>query len=172
MWLKEASRYRLIYNGKRVLFDESQISFVIKQILKKSLPVQKIFNMFEVSIDNLDNLKIEIVPLDKKYALTDIEKMQINKDLLQDEDFFEKYEFVFVHEIIHFLTRKKEEKSYFNDAEEVNGFILGIAHYLSKGKTIQEIWKDIFPKIKFHFHKIDDAEAFFNRCISKARKLL
>ncbi|MFA6088591.1 MAG: hypothetical protein WC755_01890, partial [Candidatus Woesearchaeota archaeon] len=165
-WFKEASKYKLIYNGKKLLLDDGQIASIIKDILKNSVPVRNMFNKFKISIDKLDDLIIEIISLDKKYALTDAKKMKINKALLEHEDFFEKYRFVFFHEIVHFLTRIKEKRAFFNDDEEVEALVMSLANELERGTSYQDIWKKLFHTVDWHFSSEEDAEAFFARSIN------
>jgi len=145
---------------------------VIKQKLKQSRAIQKIFAQFEVSLDRLDNLQIEIVPLEKKYAETDGEVMRINSSLFDDGDFFEKHFFIIAHEIVHWLSRVKEEDSYMNDPEEVLGFCSGIAYEIEQGTDPDIIWNRIYPKVEFHFHNEEDAREFFRNMYQKALKLL
>jgi len=144
----------------------------IKQRLKNSLAVQKIFEEFEVSLDRLNELRIEVVPLEKKYAETDGEVMKINSSLFEGEDFWDKYFFVIVHEIVHWLSRVKEENSYFNDPEEVCGFVLSIAYEIEQGNDYDIIYNKIYPKVSFHFHNEEDAVEFFSNMYQKALKIL
>lgn len=144
----------------------------IKERLKSSLAVQKIFEEFEVSLDRLDQLRIEVVPLEKKYAETDGEVMNLNTALFDGGDFWEKYFFVIVHEIVHWLSRVKEEDSYFQDPEETLGFVLSIAYEIEQGSDFDTIYNKIYPKVSFHFHNEEDAVSFFNNMYQKALKIL
>jgi len=165
--------YNVYLNGRKIALSEQQIVSLIKHFLKQSKFIKKMFDLFDISIDQLDNLIIKIMPLEKQYALTDDRVMKLNEKLFTEHnDFFQKYMFVPVHEIVHYLTRKKEKEAYFNDPEEVMGFIAGIAYYLEKGKKNQEIWRIIYPHISWHFNDKRDAEAFFKRCLKKAREWL
>jgi len=173
-WLKYSSGdvYDVVLNGRKRQLTEEQIAQIIKKSLKNSLPVKKLFNQFDVDINQLDNLNIKLVPLKGRYALTDHKEMRLNKNLFREGDFFDKYMFVILHEIVHFVSRMKEKKSYFSDPEESLAFIVAIAHELSKGRSTQEIWKKIYPKIEWHFHNEDDAERFFRNMLRKAKNFL
>src|SRR3990167_6207796 len=190
-WLVSASRYIISLDGQAVV-DEQEIGGLIKDQLKKSRVVQKLFELFALPLDELDTLDIEILPLKKKYALTDEKKMKLNKSLFDKVDFFKDYMFVPVHELVHFVARKRQKatgeanlpkpfiptkptessESYFDDDEESMGFMLSVAYELENNKPIQHIWKHIYPKVEWHFHDESDAEKFFKRIILKARRLL
>jgi len=159
-----------MWNYKRAQLNEP--GELIKKRLKNSVAVQRIFEEFEVSLDRLDQLRIEIVPLDKKYAETDGEVMNLNTSLFDGGDFWNKYFFVVVHEIVHWLSRVKEEEAYFNDPEEVLGFVGSIAYEIEQGSNFDEIYNKIYPKISFHFHSEDDALKFFTEMINKAKKFV
>ena len=77
-----------------------------------------------------------------------------------------------IHELVHWLTRLKEDGAYFQDPEEVLGFTASIATELARGSDLDEIWNKIFPRIEFHFHDESDAREFFINCIQKAKELL
>jgi len=66
----------------------------------------------------------------------------------------------------------QSSKGYFEDKEEGMAFVLSIAFELDRRRSLQWIWRNIFPKIKWHFHDENDAVVFFKRCIEKARKLV
>lgn len=175
-WLKVADKkYKLLVNGAESLYGEEEIGNIIKNILKKSPVVKKMFDKFNVSLDNLNNLQIKIEPLGKQYALTDGDIMKINSILFDDANFFEKYIFVLFHEIFHFIKRKSEEnkeKGYLYDPEEGIAFSLSIAHYLEIGKSIQDIFRDIYPQIEWHIHDENNSIRYFKKLIRDAKKLL
>lgn len=149
-----------------------QIEEVIKHHIRNSSALMRIFDKFEVSPDRLDDLTIEIADLEKKYAETDSEKMILNTMLFEGGSFFEDYFFVVAHEVVHWLSRIKEEEAYLNDPEEVLGFCSAIAYELGCGTDFDTIYNRIYPKISWHFHNELDAREFFSNMLEKAKGLL
>lgn len=152
----------------------ADMSEIVKQELISVPAIQKLFDQFDVSLDRIKDLRIEIVKLDQKYAETNSEVMRLNVSMFDGgwENFKQKYFFVVAHEIVHWLSRIREEDSYFNDPEEVLGFVASIAYEMSKGSDSDEIWNKVFPKVSFHFNDIADAREFFRNMMDKAKKLL
>lgn len=162
---------KIIYNGQPTLVPESKISAFIKKRLKDCKSIRNLFQDFEVDISRIDDLHIEITELDGKYAETDMHVMKLNKFMFADGDFFEKYMFVPAHEIVHWLSRIKENDAYFNDPEEVLGFVSSIAFEIDNGSDFDIIWNKIYPKISFHFNDELKAREFFKNMCMKAKKL-
>jgi len=173
-WLKKASQPRLSFDidGKQVVLSLDQFEQVCKENLKKSVAIQRIFDRFGVNIDRLDDLRIVASPLEQKYAETDSEEMRINQNLVKNSNFFSEYFFVLAHEIVHWLTRIKEEEAYFNDPEETLGFISSVAYELEKTKDLDSVWNKIYNRISWHFHDENDARKFFENMVIKAKELL
>lgn len=165
-------KYPIQVGGKMLNLSSEQISNVIKKKMRGDLAVQKLFEKFETKLDQLDNLRIEVCNLEGMYAETDLEVMKLDKSLFEDGQFFSQNYFVCVHEISHFLSRYKEDSAYFNDPEEVLGFVGSVASELARGTDIDSIITLIFPKIQFHFHHMHDAQEFMTHCIYKAKELL
>lgn len=145
----------------------------IKDILIQSKPIQALFQEYSIDLKKIKNLKITITELDSRYAETDSDEMKINKDLfnLGFDNFLKNYFFIIAHEIIHWLTRTKEKEAYFNDPEEVLGFVAAIAYELDTGSTEDEIWNKIYPKVSWHFKSEDEASQFFAKLYNKAKKI-
>lgn len=173
-WLAngQKQRYPITIDGKSVHLDAEQIGEIIKKKLKSLRMMHHVFKDFEMSPDCIDDLKIEITDLEGKYAETDGECMRLNSMLFEDGDFLEKNFFVVPHEIVHFLSRKKEEKSYMNDPEERLAFVLSVAYEMECGLSLDVIWNKIYPKVKWHFHNEIDARTFFKSMVEKAREIL
>ena len=159
-------------NGKMLQLNEEQIGALIKKKMKGDLAVQRMFEEFEVSLDQLDNLKIQIEDLEGRYAETDIDRMSLDENLFAGGEFFKKNWFVCVHELVHLCSRLREQDSYFSDPEEVSGFIFSIATELARGTDMDEIYNLIYPRIEFHFNDPTDARQFFHNSIQKAKKIL
>lgn len=166
------NEHKVIIDGTLQNLTEEQIKDTIKNKLMNSKVVQNLFNKNKVSLDNIKQLNIDFTPLDNEYALTDDKIMKINSELLNDENFFSRFLFVFFHEIVHYCLRLKENRGWLNDPEESLSVIVSIAHYYEIGKSTQDIWVELFPKIKDHFGKEQDAESFFKRCLIKAKTLV
>lgn len=171
---KKASeeKFPLITNGKMLQLSGEQISHLIKKKMQGDLAVQKLFAKFEVDLDQLENLKIEIADLEGRYAETDLESMILDKGLFSDGKFWQNNWFVVVHELVHWLSRWKEDQAYFHDPEETLGFCAAIATELVRGTDMDMIWNLIYPRISFHFNNESDAREFFVESIQKAKELL
>lgn len=152
--------------------NELQIAQLIKKKLLRSKTIRKMFDDFEVSSERLADLQIIITNLDQKYAETDLKQMKLDVSLFEDGEFFRYNFFVVAHEIVHWLSRVKEQDSYFNDPEEVLGFVSSIALELESNEPLPSIWSKIFPKISWHFHNEGDAKKFFSRMLEKAKALV
>jgi len=171
---KKASeeKYPLITHGKMLQLNGEQISHLIKKKMRGDLAVRKLFEKFEVDLDQLENLNIEIADLEGIYAETDLKSMVLDKGLFSDGKFWQNNWFVVVHELVHFLTRFKEDGAYFQDPEETLGMVGSIATELSRGTDMDQIWNLVYPRVSFHFHNESDAREFFIKSIEKAKQLL
>lgn len=171
---KKASeeKYPIQVGGRMLELNSGQIGALIKKKMQGDLAVQKLFEKFEVDLDQLENLKIEIGDLDGRYAETDLKSMVLDKSLFDGGKFWETNWFVVVHELVHWLSRWKEDQAYMNDPEETLGFVGSIATELVRGTDLDALWGKIYPRIEFHFHDESDAREFFMNCIQKAKELL
>ena len=162
------------WNIKKFATEEAQIAQAIKEKLLSCRAIIKLFEQFEVAPERLQDLQIVIVPLEKKYAETDDRSMKLNNVLFEGgwDVFVRDHFFIVAHEIVHWLSRIKEQESYFHDPEEVMGFVSSIAFELSEGTDPDEIWNKIYPKVSWHFHNEIDAKEFFANMAEKAQKLL
>jgi len=150
----------------------NRIGLLIKQKIRESKALMAMFEDFEVNPQRLDDLQIIITNLEGKYAETDGETMKLDPSLFQDTNFFEDKFFIVAHELIHYLSRAKEEEAYFNDPEEVLGFVSSIAYEIEQGSHPDEIYNKIYPKISWHFHNESDAREFFTNMVEKAVKMI
>ncbi|KKM19149.1 hypothetical protein LCGC14_1658550 [marine sediment metagenome] len=171
---KKASedKYPLQVNGKMLQLNSGQMAHLIKKRMREDRAVQKLFEKFEVDLDQLENLNIEIGDLSGRYAETDIDGTVLDKNLFDGGQFFSKNYFVCVHELAHYLSRHKENIAYFNDPEEVLGFVGSVASLLASGSDLDEIFTLVYPRISFHFHNEEDSREFMAHCIYKAKELL
>lgn len=164
----------MAWNLQKHADSNDHLSELIKKELISVDAIQSLFEQFEVSPERLQDLRIEVVPLEQKYAETDSEVMRLNESMFADgwENFKQKYFFVIAHEIVHWLSRIREEDSYFNDPEEVLGFVASIAYEMSQGTHPDEIWNKVYPKVKWHFQDESDARDFFSNMVDKAKRLI
>lgn len=168
-----AERFPVKLKGKVFKLTEDQINVLIKEHMKSNKAIMSMFDDFDISPDYLDNLKIRITDLPDRYAETDEDEMRLDKNLFnEDADFIEKRFFICAHEILHWLTRVHESRSYFADDEERTGFMLSIAYEMSVGTPMDVIYNRIYPKISFHFHNEEDSAIFFQSLVHKAKKFL
>jgi len=167
-------RFFVIPTDKVAQARQVDIGQLIKEKLKNTAVIQKLAKEYEVSLDRLDELQVVVLDLKDKFAETDKDTMKLNATLFENgiEAFFRDSFFIVVHEIVHWLTRVKEQDAYFNDPEEVLGFVASIAYELTQSSDLEAIWQKIYPKVAWHFHDEKDARLFFERSIQKAKKLL
>lgn len=170
--VNQSDQLTITINGQTVAASVQQISQLIKERLRQSPSILSLFDEFDMSIDRLDDLLIEVVPLDKKYAETDSHSIRLNTMLFDTGNFFEDYFFVVSHELVHWLSRKKEEEAYFNDPEEVLGFVASVAYEIENHTDPDVMWNRIYPKISWHFSDERDAREFFVNMIDRAKKLI
>ena len=172
--LKKASeeKHPIQVNGRMLQLSGEQIAHLIKKKMRGDLAVQKLFEKFEVGLDQLESLNIEITDLSGMYAETDLKAMRLDKGIFSDGQFFKNNWFVCIHELTHWLSRWKEDSAYFQDPEETLGMVAAIASEMARGTDMDQIWNLVFPRVEFHFHDESDAREFFVNCIQKAKKLL
>ncbi len=170
---KKASedKYPVQVGGRLLELSVGQISHLIKKKLKSSRVVNETFKDFGVSIDQLDDLIIEIKDLDGRFAETDAKTMTIAPSIVKEvlgKDFF-----IILHEICgHYTTRKAEERGTFSDPEEVLGMQIGVAGMMEQGYDFDEIFNICWPKIGFHFHDERDGLEMVRRMFEKAKKMV
>ena len=173
-WLGKIAgeKYVIDLDKGQVAVDLPTLDKIIKERLLNSRVIQKLFDEFEISSERLQELIIEVVDLESKYSETDETTMKINKSLFEGGHFFRDYFFVLPHELVHWLSRIKEKSAYFNDPEEVLGFVASVGYELERGTNFDVLWEKIYPKISWHFHNEVDAKEFFGKMIEKAKKLI
>ncbi len=158
--------------GDKVLgLSAEQIGALIKKKLKGLRVVHDIFYEFGVSVDNLDDLSVEIEDLSGIYAETDAKTMTLDPSIIKDiltTNFF-----IVLHEVCgHFTTRKSEERGTFADPEEVFGMLAGIGGMIELGYDFDTIYNIAWPKIGFHFHDERDGREMVRRMFEKAKKMV
>lgn len=171
---KQASseKYPVKLDGRVLSLNSEQVGKLLKKKFTEDVAVLKLFKKFEIDPERLKDLHVEVVDLEGRYAETDDKQMSLDKGLFDGGDFFTANYFVAVHELVHWLSRIKEQDAYFNDPEEVLGFVAAIASELHRHENMDAIWNKIYPKVEFHFNDELAAREFFKRSIEKAYDLL
>jgi hypothetical protein len=145
----------------------------LKSLVKTHPFFSRIMAEHKVPVNEIDKVKFDIKDLDsKEHAEANAHHIVFNSDLFKDDDFFENKIFFFVHEFYHWLNRIKEHQFYFNDPEEVGGFVLAIAWEIAGGNDKDIIAQKIFPIIKGHFRTTEDAGQLFQKMYEKAVNLI
>jgi len=172
--LKQANREKFPIETARGMIevDQEQFGKLLKKKMLSDIAIQKLFQRFEISPDRLSDLIVQIVDLEGRYAETDETSMSLDVHLFEGGKFFYENYFIAVHELVHWLSRLKEQEAYFNDPEEVLGFVAAIASELNAKRDLDVIWNKIYPKVEFHFNDESDARQFFQQSIEKAYDLL
>lgn len=168
----DQTRYPITMDGNVVQLSEEQIGKVIKQKMAHDPAILKLFKIFGISINELNELTVEIVDLQKMYAQTDLSKLQLDENLFRTPDCMGKSFYILAHELVHFLSRKKEAENYMNDPEEFCGFSASISYLLLHNEDIDSIYNKIYPKIKPYFHNEHDVINAFKKMVEDAKKII
>jgi hypothetical protein len=144
----------------------------IKDFIRKSPFFRKLFSLYGVPMDRLDDLVFKVKKLHGKYATSNSKEIWINKKLFENGDFFDDKVHFVVHEIVHWLTRQREKECYFADPEETQAFIHSMCWELLRGKDKTTIFKTFYPIIEAHFNKEENAAELFDLLFEKACAVL
>jgi len=148
-----------------------QIVNKIKQILLNHPLPRKMLETFGLSSDDIKNhLKIIFEDLDKQYAKGNSDEIVLDKKLLNDNFLEDHFHFV-VHELYHWIKRRKEKENYFHDTEEIESFVMAIVWEMIKNKNPNDIYNVMFPIISSHFNRGENAKKIFKIMIEKANKI-
>ncbi|KKM59936.1 hypothetical protein LCGC14_1546910 [marine sediment metagenome] len=151
--------------------NNNDINKKVKNILKTHPFTMQILEYYNIPIKDIDNnLTIEIVDLDSKFAEGNGKKIYLDKKLFKDDFFKDNFHFV-IHEFFHWIKRRYESRFYFNDSEEVQSFIIAIAWELINGKSEKYIFKTIYPIVKNHFENMNEADRVFTNMYQNALKM-
>jgi len=143
----------------------------LKSLAKSHPFFLRLLAKYKVPVSEVDKIKFDVADLGDKHAEADAEHINFNQNLFDDDDFFENKIFFFVHEFYHWVKRIAEKKFYFNDPEELESFVLSIAWQIIQGKDYESIKANIYPIVKGHFDKQDNADNLFNQMYEKAQIL-
>jgi len=145
------------------------ISRKLKKIIRDSPFFINLFKKYNVPIDVMDdNLTFKIRKMRGVHAQSNSKEISLNSKLFENGDFFENHIHFVIHELVHWLTRQRENKYYFSDHEEIEAFIYGMAYQLFNGKNKIEIEKTFYPIIKEHFKSEIKAKIFFEYLFEEA----
>lgn len=153
-------------------YSENDFVSKIRKILKAHPFTNALCEYYNIPISEIDtDLKIEITDLGGKFAEGNGKVIRIDKKLL-DTNFFNKNFHFVIHEFFHWLKRRSEDKFYFNDPEEIQGFVLQMTWEALMGKNKEEIIEKMYPIISTHFknnkYKLN---LVFHEMINKAFQL-
>lgn len=148
----------------------SNIKNKIKYIFKNHPFFKDILNNYMIPIDKVDDLQIHFKKLNGMLGFSDSEKIVIDVDLLENNFFTDNF-YPVVHEFFHWVKRMSEKMFYFNDAEEVQGFILSMSWEFKNGKTKQEVINIFKPLILKHFKNKNQAKSIFKKMIERAESM-
>jgi hypothetical protein len=133
----------------------------MRDYLKKSEVVQKMFQEYDVSIEEIDYIPMMFGNIDVS-AKTDHGVIIYNYRLLCDSDFFKDFSYG-VHEITHYLqqtagtkaTKSSDDGSYLDNPHEQEGFANQVS-YIDKQFGEDEAEKYVDDLLKHH--EVDDKE--------------
>lgn len=140
----------------------------VKAAIRQSPFFHKLFKHYGVYLRDVWEVKFSVDSLQGQYAFSKGNDIKLDKKLLQCP--FEDIMHFVAHEISHWLTRKREEKHYFSDPEEIMGFEWAMAYEISRGRTIDDLERTFMPMIQKQMHG-DDANKTFLHMVSKAQKM-
>jgi len=148
-----------------------QLTRKMKEIIRNSSFFVNLFDKYNVPIDSIDdNLTFKIRKMRGRHAQSNSREITLNPKLFENGDFFENHLHFVIHELVHWLTRQRENKYYFSDPEEIEAFTLGMVYELGKGRKKPQIYRTFFPIIKAHFQDREDAIHLFNELYENAVK--
>jgi hypothetical protein len=87
----------------------------VKDLLKTSPVVRAMFEEFQISIDEVDNVEIVFAPLDVS-AKTKDKKIYLNDKFLKEGEFVEELHYI-VHELTHYLQQVFGEVRHYPDID-------------------------------------------------------
>ena len=151
---------------------ENNFNIKLKNIIKSNPFFHKLFDLYNISLDVIDNnLKFHIADLKGKNAKSIDDDIYFDSELFKKYDFFKRGLHFVVHELIHWLTRQKEKNCYFSDPEEIQAFIFGIAYEIKNGVPVEDITKLYLPIIEKHFNNKGKALTLYKDFHSKATNI-
>ena len=157
-WFKQA----------KIGMSDQELGKKLKNIVRTNAFFVRMFKAYGIPIEAVDKLNFEVIKLDGKFAQSDSKTIYLNETLFEKDSFFKENLHFFVHEMIHWLTRQKEQEFYFADPEEIEAFSSQMAFEILRGKGKDEITKVFFPIIKSHFSEEQDANKLFEALFAKA----
>lgn len=148
---------------------KNEITKKIKDLIKENTFCNFVFNVYNTSLKDIDEMSIRIVPLKNENAKSDSKGIYLDEKLFKNtEDIKNKMHFI-IHELIHWLNRQKENDIYFYDKEEYESFSSSIAYEILNGKKYKDLYITFFPIIIKHFNNEKNAKKFFDKLIEKAK---
>lgn len=159
------------YVISKVDTDNRSINIKLKGVIRESPFFRKLFDIYSVPMDKLDDLSFKIKKIKGRYAVSNANEIWLNEKLFEDGRFWEDRLHFVVHEMSHWLTRQREKEQYFADPEERISFVYSMLWEIERGKSKEEILEDFFPIMKAHFADKKDTLALFEIMFQKALSL-
>ncbi|MFA5599224.1 MAG: hypothetical protein WDA06_01375 [Phenylobacterium sp.] len=148
-----------------------QICRFIKKQIRQDPFFIRLFKLFNIPIDRIDNLTIKIKPLYGMSAKSNSKTIILDKEVIDKSDTLNDIMHFIVHEICHWLIRQREKEQYFSDPEEHFSFIHAIAYEMKRGQSLDVIKDTFLPMIKAHFTDTKCAEVFYDKLVRKASEI-
>ena len=157
------------YKIAKFSLSEKELEKKIKEAIRSNPFFIVMFREYGVPLSMIDdNLHIKLEKLDDVYAKSKGDTIYVAKRIFDEPDFFQKKMHLIVHELVHWLTRIREEDSYFTDPEEIEAFMYGIAFELHRGVSKEDIMQFFVPIMKKHLDREENAEKMFMAIYQKA----
>jgi hypothetical protein len=146
---------------------EDTLNRRVKEIIRTHPFFLKLFKMYDVPIDRIDNLTLRFGEFTDKHAESNSKEIVLDSKLFADGcDIVDNIHYV-VHELVHWLTRQREKEFYFTDPEEIEAFSMSIAYELMRGKSAEEIAQVYYPIIVHNFSDDENGKAMFEALMKK-----
>lgn len=156
--------------AKAIVSDKS-LNRILKQQIREVPFFQYLFKEYEVPIENIEkNLIFHIKKMRGRSAFSKGNDIYINSELLQTDNFFSDGLHFVIHELVHWLTRQREETCYLSDPEEVDAFTAAILFELLRGKNKEDISRTFLPILASHFDPsrvVPVFDALYSRAMAK-----
>lgn len=144
----------------------------IKKILSTHPFFTSLLEEYHIPISDVQsNLKIVFTDLKDRFAEGDGKEIRINKKLLDCDNFIKENMHFVAHEFFHWIKRRSEQLFYFNDPEEIQSFVLGMAWELIQGKAEDHLERVIFPIIAGHFASESEARLMWMQMLEEAYEI-
>ena len=158
------------YRVAKLGMTDAQLDQECKRLVRMTPFFKNLFKHFGVDFKEAWRLKFVALPLKGKLAECRDDTIVLDENYLSRHPLVQSMHLV-AHELVHWLTKQKEQQNYFADPEEVDGFDWAIAYQISQGIPWDQIEATFLPLIRPHFNNDLDAKRFFVSRLKAARNL-